>query len=154
MSAPIAETWTSRAPNVGRRARDGARALGVHRLEPLAPALEQDADEVDDRVGIARRRGDGIGVAQVRLHGVDLADPAERLQVAGQFRPAHRDADAIAPLAERADHVAAENPEPPNTVTRVSTFAWLIMRRLEAIARGATECFALRGEIQDRFHPV
>ena len=39
---------------------------------------------------------------------MDLADPTERLQVAGQFRPPHRDADAVAALAERADHMAAE----------------------------------------------
>ncbi len=47
-------------------------------------------------------------VAQIGLHGVDLADPAERLQVAGEVRPAHRDADAVAALAQRAHHMAAE----------------------------------------------
>ena len=59
-------------------------------------------------VGAARRGLDRARVAQVRLHRVDLADPAERLQMAGEFRPAHRDADAVAALAERADHVPAE----------------------------------------------
>ena len=39
---------------------------------------------------------------------MDLADPAERLQVAGEVRPAHRDADAVAALGQRPHHVAAE----------------------------------------------
>jgi hypothetical protein len=36
---------------------------------------------------------------------MDLSDTAERLQVAGQFRPPHRDSDAVIALAERPDHV-------------------------------------------------
>ena len=74
----------------------------------LASALEQDADKIDHHVGAARRGLDRSRVAQVGLHRVDLADPAERLQVAGEFRPAHRDADAVAALAQRAHDVAAE----------------------------------------------
>ena len=94
---------------VGRgRERDQLGAGRLHRVEALAPALEQDADQVDHHVGAARRRLDRARVAQVSLHRVDLADPAERLQVAGEFRPPHRDADAVAALAERADHMAAE----------------------------------------------
>ena len=107
-SAPIAETWTS-ARAVGRgRQRHRLGADGLHRVEALAPALEQDADQVDHHVGVARGRLDRGGIAQVGLHGVDLADPAERLQVAGELGPAHRDADAVAALGERAHHMAAE----------------------------------------------
>jgi hypothetical protein len=43
---------------------------------------------------------------------VDLADPAERLQMAGKVGPAHCDADAVAVLAERAHDVAAEKARP------------------------------------------
>src|SRR5205085_8460349 len=44
----------------------------------------------------------------IRLHGMDLTDTAERLQVAGKLRSAHRDADAIAEPGKRAHHVSAE----------------------------------------------
>jgi hypothetical protein len=51
------------------------------------------------------------GVAQVGLHGVDLADPAERLQMERQFRPAHRDPDAGSRAwPARAPHAGPENP--------------------------------------------
>ena len=39
---------------------------------------------------------------------LDLADPAERLQMAGEIRPAHRDADPVTALGQRPHHVAAE----------------------------------------------
>ncbi len=39
---------------------------------------------------------------------MDLADPAERLQVAGEVRPAHGDADAVVTLGQRPDQMAAE----------------------------------------------
>ena len=39
---------------------------------------------------------------------MDLADPAERLQMAGEVRPAHRDADAVVPARQRPHHVPAE----------------------------------------------
>ncbi len=47
-------------------------------------------------------------IAQIGLHGVDLADPTQRLQVPGQFRPAHRDPDPEVALGQRPDHVPAE----------------------------------------------
>ena len=53
--------------------------------------------------GLDRRR-----IAQIGLDRMNLADPAERLQVAGQFRPPHRDPDPVVALAERADDVSAE----------------------------------------------
>ena len=52
----------------------------------------------------------GSRVAQIGLHGVDLPDPAERLQVAGEVRPAYRRADAVARARQRPHHVAAEEP--------------------------------------------
>ena len=61
-----------------------------------------------DDVGVAHRGLDRAGVAHVGLHGVDLADPAERLQVAGEVRPAHRDADAVVALGQRPHQMAAE----------------------------------------------
>jgi hypothetical protein len=39
---------------------------------------------------------------------MDLADPPERLQMAGKVGPPHRDADAIAALGEHAHHMATE----------------------------------------------
>ena len=95
-------------PVGGRRARHGFGPDRMHGLEPLARALEQDADQIDDHMRVARGRRDRIGVPQVRLHGMDLADAPERLQVAGEVRTPHRDADAVALPAECADHMAAE----------------------------------------------
>ncbi len=40
---------------------------------------------------------------------MDLADPAKRLQVPGEVRPAHRDANAVLALGQRPDQVAAED---------------------------------------------
>ena len=90
----------------GERHLLGAERL--HGVEALPAALEQDADQVDDDVGVAHGRLDRAGVPHVGLHGMDLPDPAERLQVAGEIRPAHRDADAVVALGQRPHQVAAE----------------------------------------------
>ena len=89
----------------GRRLRHRAGARALHRVEGLRAAFGQDADQIDGGVGVAHRGLDRGRVAQIGLHGVDLADPAERLQMPGQFRPPHRDPDAVVALGERADHV-------------------------------------------------
>src|SRR6478609_9345239 len=92
---------------------DGARRLchragahGLHRLESLRTALGQDADQIDRGMRAAHRGLDGFRVAQIGLHGMDLADLAERLQMACKFRAPHRDPDTVVALAERADYVA------------------------------------------------
>ena len=59
---------------------------------------------------VAHRGLDGGRIAHIGLHGVDLADPAQRLQVPRQFRPAHRDANPVVPLGQRPHHVAAQKP--------------------------------------------
>ena len=87
---------------------DRFRALGLHGVKGLRAALGQDADQIDGDMGIAHRGLDRGRVAQIGLHGVDLADPAERLQVPGQFRPPHRDPDAVIALGQRADHVSPQ----------------------------------------------
>jgi hypothetical protein len=89
-------------------AGDGRGALRLDGVEALSAFLVQDADQVDDRVGIAHRRRDRIGKTQIGLHGMDLPDPAERLQVSGQFRAAHRDPDPIVPVGQRPHRMAAE----------------------------------------------
>ena len=91
-----------------RRPRHRLGAERLHRVEPLPPSLEQDADQVDDGVGVAGRRLDRRRIAQIGLHGVDLADPAERLQMTGELGAPHRHPDAVTALGERAHHVAAE----------------------------------------------
>jgi hypothetical protein len=80
----------------------------LDRVEGLCPALGQNADQVDGGVGVAQRGLDGGRIAQVGLHGVDLADPARRLQMACEFRAPHRDPDTVTALAERADDVPAQ----------------------------------------------
>jgi hypothetical protein len=111
---------------------DNLSALAVHGIETLPAALEQDADKIDDRVRTARRRLHRFGIAQIGLHGMDLADAAERLQVAREMRPAYRDPHAIALLRQRTHDMAAEKPEPPNTVTSVSVARAVMGARSDA----------------------
>ena len=63
----------ARAMRVGGQ-RHLLGADGVDGVEALAAALEQDADQVDQHMGVARRRLDRGGVADIGLHGMDLAD--------------------------------------------------------------------------------
>jgi len=64
-----------------RRQCAGLGAERLHGVEALAAALEQDADEIDHRIGVAHRGIDRARIAQVGLDGMDLADPAHRLQM-------------------------------------------------------------------------
>jgi hypothetical protein len=95
-------------PERRRRLGDQAGAVGVHGGKPLAPALEQDSDKIDDHVAAVGGVLHRFGVAQVGLNRMDLAHAAERLQVSGQIGAAHPDPDAIAALGERAHQMAAE----------------------------------------------
>ena len=88
--------------------RDRLGAEGLYRFELLPSALEQDADKVDHHVGVARSRFYRSRVAHIGLHCVDLTDPAQRLEVAREFGPAHGNANAIAELGQRAHNVAAQ----------------------------------------------
>ena len=99
-------------PDRGGRLRHGAGAFGLHGVEGLRAALGEDADEIDGDVGVAHRGLDRGRVAQIGLHGVDLADLAERLQMPGQFRPPHRHPDPVIALAERADHASPQKARP------------------------------------------
>ena len=83
-------------------------AQGVHRIEFLPPALEQDPDQIDDHIRVARSCLHRALMAHVGLHGMDLPDLAQRLQEAGKLGPAHSDADTVAELRERAHDVTAE----------------------------------------------
>ena len=58
--------------------------------------------------GVARGGFHRGRVAQIGLHRMDLADAAERLQMAGKIGPAHRYPDKVVALGQRAHHVAAE----------------------------------------------
>ena len=84
------------------------RRPGLHGVEILRAALGQDADQIDGDSAIPHRGLDRGRIAQIGLHGVDLADPADRLQVPGQFRPPHRHPDPVIALGQRADHVSAQ----------------------------------------------
>ena len=94
----------------GRRARDDAGALGLHRLKSLPAAFEQYADEIDDDCGVAGRGLDRFRITHVGLNGVDLSDAPERLEMTREIGPAYRDANAIVPLRQRPHHVAAQEP--------------------------------------------
>ena len=74
----------------------------------LRATFGEDADQVHHEMGVAHGCLDRGGVTHVGLHRVDLADQAHRLQVAGQFRPPHRDPDAVVALGQR-PHYASPN---------------------------------------------
>jgi len=84
------------------------RALGLHGVKALGTALGENTDQIDGDVRIAHRGLDGGRVTQIGLDRMDLADPAGRLEMARQCRPADGDPHAIATLAQRADHVSAQ----------------------------------------------
>ena len=65
---------------LGRGARDRLGTGDMHGSKALAAALEQDADQIDDDIGAVHRRGNRGRIADIRLHGMNLADAAERLQ--------------------------------------------------------------------------
>ena len=109
--APMAETCTMLRAGCCRGLRDRFGAPHLHGVESLRAAFGENADQVDRDMGVAHRSLDGGGIAHIGLHGVDLADPAERLQMPGEFRPAHRDADAIVALGRaRGPRFARESP--------------------------------------------
>ncbi len=87
---------------------DGAGAAGLDALEVLPAQFVEDADEVDDRMRALDRGGDGGGVTQIGLHGVDLADHAQRLQKPCEIGPADSDTDPVAALDQRAHHMTAQ----------------------------------------------
>ena len=68
----------------------------VHRIEGLAPGLEENADEVNDGVRAGHGRRDRVVVAQVGLDADDLTDVAHGTKVSRRLRVAHRNADARA----------------------------------------------------------
>src|SRR5262249_15807290 len=88
--------------------RDRFGPKGLYRVEFLSPALEQDADKIDHHVGVARGRFDRGRMAHIGLHGMDLPDPAERLQEAGKLRAAHGDTNAGEEVGEWGEEVGAE----------------------------------------------
>ena len=83
-------------------------ALVLDRVESLLAGREQDADEIDDRVCPLRGGKKRVGIAHIGLDGVDLPDPAKRLEMAGKLRTPDRHPHARAGLGDGADHVAAD----------------------------------------------
>ena len=88
--------------------RDLLGAVSMDRVEALAPALGQNADQIDQHLGIASRSLDRGRMTQIGLHGVDLADAAEGLEEVGKFGPAHRHPDAVVALGQGSNHVTAK----------------------------------------------
>jgi hypothetical protein len=95
-----------------RSACDRARSQSLHSLEPLAATLEHDAHEVDHRRGPPDRCRDGIRVAEIGLHGMNLANPAQRLQVHGEIGAPDCNANAPTPLGKRPHDVATDESGP------------------------------------------
>ena len=91
-----------------RRQRHLLRAVGVDGVEALPPALEQQAHQIDQHMGIARGGFHRRAVAEIGLYRMDLADAAERLQMAGKVGAPHRYPDKVVAFGQGAHHVAAE----------------------------------------------
>ena len=100
----MGEAGADRARGFGHRA--GAEL--VHGVEFLPAGLMQDGDQIDDMVGALHGAVDRPAHAHIGLHRLDLADIAERLQMAGEIGPAHGDPDAVAALGQRPHDMAAD----------------------------------------------
>ena len=90
------------------RKSDLLGTVSVNRIETLASALTQNADQIDQHLGVA---GGGIHrgrMPQIGLHGVDLADATEGLQEIGEFGTAHRHPDAVVALGQGSHYMAAK----------------------------------------------
>ena len=105
--------------------------LGLYRVEGLRAAFGQDPDQVDGDAGVAHRGFHRGRIAHIGLHGVDLANPAERLQVPGQFRPANRHPDAVTALRQRPDHVPPQKTR--SAKYRDERFDWMRQIRLMSL---------------------
>ena len=75
-------------------AGNGGCTFDVQGIERLASGRGQHGDEIDDGIGTFDGGADRIRIAQIGLHGVDLADIAHRLQVAGKIGAPHGRAHA------------------------------------------------------------
>ena len=64
----------TRAPAAAPARATVSAPLGLHSVETLPARFVQDADQIDDDVGIAHRRLDRLRKAHIRLHRMDLAD--------------------------------------------------------------------------------
>jgi hypothetical protein len=117
------------------RPGDGPRARHVHGLERLGPRLCRDADQIDDDVGAFQRPRQGRGIAQVGLHGMDLADIAHRLQMTGEIGAAHGRADAPFLAGQRPDGVPAEEARAAKHRDEASLFQSEHHRRHLSLAR-------------------
>ena len=88
-------------------------------------------------MGVPHRGLDRSRIAQIGLHGMDLADLAGRLQVHGEFRTPDRHPDAIIALAQRADHVPpqkARSSENRNQGVQIRCHAVNSCRSIRSIA--------------------
>ncbi len=107
-SAPIAETCTMRAPAPAAAFATVSAPLACTASKVWPPLWVRMPTRLTATPASRIAACDRGRVAQIGLHGVDLADAAERLQMARQFRPAHGDADAVAALGQRPHHVPAQ----------------------------------------------
>jgi hypothetical protein len=86
----------------------GFRAEGMDGIEALGSGGIEHAGQVDHRISPVAGRRQRRRVADIGLHRHDLARHAEGLEVAGQIGAAAGCPDAIAPLGQRPDDVAAK----------------------------------------------
>ena len=87
------------------RLGDIACPFVLHGLEGLLAGGEQDADQIDHRVGVLGRGQQGIRKPHIGLHRYDLPDAAERLEMPCEFWPPDGDPHARAGPRDSAHHM-------------------------------------------------
>ena len=112
--------------NVGGGGRDCPGAAGLDGLKALLTAFIQDPGQVDHDGGVMHGGGDRCRKPHVGLHGMDLTDVAERLQMPGEVGTTHNACTRWRP----------RNPDPPKTVTRVS-MGWSMRAQSRLVASAA-----------------
>ena len=89
---------------------DVGGAFDMHALERAPAPFEQNADEIDYRVGSRHRRPDQHPIRNVGRPGDDLTDVSERLEITGSLRIAHRDANDAALGRQAPDQMSPKEP--------------------------------------------
>jgi hypothetical protein len=89
-------------------ARDPGGGILVHRLKGLPAALEQNTDQIDDRIGVPHRGGNGGIIADIGHHRRHLPDIAHGTQEIRAGRITHRDAHDPALFRQPLDQMPAD----------------------------------------------
>src|SRR5882762_2546259 len=107
---------------LARGTGDSARAGHMYGLEGLPSRLGHDARKVDHSRGAVDGASNRIWKAHIGLHGIDLPDIAQRLQMSGQIGASHRRAHPPAIACKRLHRMSSGKTRPAEHGDHTSLF--------------------------------